>query len=335
MRVRTSRADGLEVVYDTYFVSGGTAGCVIARRLAEDSTVTVLLLEAGKRKEDVPASSIPAAVSQILGTDADWNIQSEPCKELNGRQLHLARGKFLSGSSGCNGTLCIRGTMQDYDDWGVDGWKGSQMFDYMKRVEAFRNNDWFEHDSGAHGNEGLLVTSPHDPAPISRCILESFQSKGLQIKPDMFTSGNTSNGCGHAIRSVCNGTRTSAFDYISSDTDLSNLTITTGQYVNRILLEERGVDIVATGVQSQDKNGLGVHFTARKEVVLASGAYGSPAVLLRSGIGPTKELEKLGVKTKVDLPGVGKNLMDHMVGFQYQISAIHAHIGSSGHTELL
>ncbi|CAO2658175.1 Nn.00g074350.m01.CDS01 [Neocucurbitaria sp. VM-36] len=101
-------------------ICGGTAGCVIARRLAEDPNVSVLILEAGRPKEDVPASGIPAAVSQILDTEADWKIQSEPCAELNDRQLHLGREKFVGGSSGCNGTLCIRGVGQDYDDWGVE-----------------------------------------------------------------------------------------------------------------------------------------------------------------------------------------------------------------------
>lgn len=294
--------------------SGGTAGCVVARRLSEDSTKTILLVEAGKRKEDVPASAIPAAVSQILGTDADWNIQSEPCAELNNRRLHLGRGKFISGSSGCNGTLCIRGVPQDYDDWGVEGWSGTQMFEDMKRVEDFKNKDWFEPAHGQHGVGGPVLTAPHDPAPISSRVLESFQSKGLPLKPDMFTTGDSSQGCGHAIRSIYKGVRSSAAEYIGGEAkDLPNVQVATGYHVDTVIVEDRGNEHVATGIVALNSNGEKIRLAAREEVIISSGTYGSPTVLLRSGIGPRTELNALGISTKIDLPGVGKNLMDHLV----------------------
>ncbi|KAH7091382.1 putative GMC oxidoreductase [Paraphoma chrysanthemicola] len=299
--------------YDYIICGAGTAGCVLARRLAEDAQTTVLVIEAGKPKTDVPASAIPAAVSQILGTDADWNIQSEPCKQLNDRQLHLGRGKFVAGSSGCNGTLCIRGTLQDYDDWGMEGWSGSDMFAYMKEAESFRTKDWFQADDSGHGKNGPLVTAPHDPAPISECVLRSFQSKGLPLEPDMFTTGQTAQGCGHAVRSIHKGVRTTSFDYIGSQAEPSNIEIITGRYVDKVLLEDSGFGLTATGVKVKDANGEALHFKANKEVIISSGTYGSPSVLLRSGIGPSIELEQVGVQTKVDLPGVGKNLMDHLV----------------------
>jgi choline dehydrogenase-like flavoprotein len=291
---------------------GGTAGCVIARRLAERPDISVLLIEAGKPKTDVPASAIPAAVSQILGTDADWNIQSEPCAELNDRQLHLGRGKFVGGSSGCNGTLCIRGVPQDYDDWEMDGWSGSDMFSYMRKAESFQNKDWFEANHSEHGIDGPLTTAPHDPAPISSRVLESFQSKGLPLDSDMFSTGKTAQGCGHAVRTIHGGVRTTSFDYLGDDRK-SNIDILTGRYVDTILLEQRGADLVAAGIQTRDASGRDMRIAAKKEVVVTSGAYGSPAVLLRSGIGPRAELEELGITAKVDLPGVGKNLMDHLV----------------------
>lgn len=293
--------------------SAGTAGCVLARRLSEDTNVTVLLIEAGKPKADVPASAIPAAVSQILGTDADWNIQSEPCAELNNRQLHLGRGKFVSGSSGCNGTLCIRGVPQDYDDWGVEGWSGSDMFEYMTKAETFKNKDWFKASDGGHGSDGPLITAPHDSAPISKRVLESFQSKGLPLIADMFTTGEAAQGCGHAVRSIYQGVRTTSFDYVDGHEKLSNVTIVTDRYVDNVVLEGSGVELVATGVKVRDASGQIQYFKANKEVVLSSGTYGSPPVLLRTGIGPKSELEELGIATKLDLPGVGKNLMDHLV----------------------
>jgi choline dehydrogenase-like flavoprotein len=224
---------------------------------------TVLLLEAGKPKDAVPASAIPAAVSQILGTDADWNIQSEPCAELNNRQLHLARGKFVAGSSGCNGTLCIRGVPQDYDDWAVNGWSGADMFAYMNKAENFRNKDWFAANSTQHGYDGPLTTAPHDPAPISSRVLESFQSKGLPLKPDMFTTGEAAHGCGHAVRTIHKGVRSTSFDYIGTGQGYSNIEIMTGRYVDKILLEQRGVELVAAGVHVQDSQGQSHCITAR------------------------------------------------------------------------
>ncbi|KAJ4366490.1 hypothetical protein N0V83_008126 [Neocucurbitaria cava] len=292
-----------------------TAGCVIARRLAEDSNTSVLVLEAGRPKEEVPASAIPAGVSQILGTDADWNIQSEPCVELNNRQLHLGRGKFVGGSSGCNGTLCIRGTPQDYDDWAVEGWSGADMFAYMRKAEHFHNKDWFEATNNEHGHGGPLATAPHDLAPISSRVLDSFQSKGLPLRPDMFTTGDAAQGCGHAVRTIIKGVRTTSYDYIGSDHSYPNIKVMTGQHVDKIVLEARGSDLVAAGVEVRQADGQKSYLKAEKEVILASGAYGSPAVLLRSGIGPKSELEELGIPVQVDLPGVGKNLMDHLVSF--------------------
>lgn len=297
--------------------SGGTAGCVIARRLAEDVTKSILLVEAGKRKEEVPASAIPAAVSQILGTDADWNIQSEPCAALNNRRLHLARGKFIGGSSGCNGTICIRGVPQDYDDWGVEGWNGAQMFEDMKRVEDFKNKEWFEAVHAAHGVGGPVLTAPHDPARISSCVLESYQSKGLPLKPDMFTTGDSAQGCGHAIRSIYKGVRSAASNYIGGEAvELPNVEVITGYHVDTVIIKERGNERVAAGIVALDPSGKNTQFLARKEVIISSGAYGSPAVLLRSGIGPGSELSEVGITTRVDLPGVGKNLMDHLVSFK-------------------
>ncbi len=293
--------------------SAGTAGCVIAGRLAEDPNTTILLLEAGKPKDAVPASAIPAGVGQVVGTDADWNIKSEPCPELNNRQLDLSRGKFVSGSSGCNGTLCIRGVPQDYDDWGVEGWSGADMFAYMNKAEKFQTKDWFEAAENEHGKDGPLITSPHDPAPISNRILESYQSKGLPLKPDMFTVGDTAHGCGHAVRTAFNGVRTTSYDYIGGNETFPNLDVVTGNYVDKIVLEERGNEFIATGVQVQNEKGQKIIFEAQKEVVVSSGAYGSPTVLLRSGIGPKSELEDFRISVKVDLSGVGKNLMDHPV----------------------
>ncbi|KAF2272789.1 alcohol oxidase [Westerdykella ornata] len=300
--------------YDYIICGGGTAGCVLAGRLAETENSTILIIEAGPHQEAVPAATIPAAVSKILGTEADWNIQSEPCEHLNNRKLHLARGKFLGGSSGCNGTLSIRGVPQDYDDWNVAGWSGEEMFHYMRKAEDFRSNDWFEGAIQAHGRDGPIITSPHEPAPISERMLQSFQSKGFLLLPDMFTTGESAVGCGHAVRTVYKGVRSTPVEFLSRQKGgTSNVTIKTGIFVDKILAHNVDGKLRASAVIVEGEDMSKMTFVARREIILAAGTYGSPAILLRSGIGPAKEVAELGVEPLLDLPGVGKNLMDHLV----------------------
>ncbi|KAI9680403.1 MAG: hypothetical protein M1822_007161 [Bathelium mastoideum] len=296
--------------FDYIICGGGTAGCVIAARLAENPEISVLLLEAGGSKDEVPASSIPAALADYVGTEADWKIKGEPCAQLNNRQLDLTRGKFLGGSSGANGTLCVRGIPQDYDDWNIEGWSGEDMFKYMSKAENFHDKSWFIPVDVAHGHNGRLATAPHDTAPISDCVLESYQSKGLPLVPDLFTTGNTPHGCGHVVRTVYQGIRTTSADFLDDPPD--NLKVITKVYVDRVVFEE-GNKPRASGVRIKSADGEEALFRARREVILTGGAYGSPAMLLRSGIGPAKELQDVGIKTQVNLPGVGKNLMDHIV----------------------
>ncbi|KAF7919614.1 hypothetical protein EAE99_008466 [Botrytis elliptica] len=313
---------GVEEIYDYIICGGGTSGCAIAARLADNSTVSILIVEAGASNDTYPATAIPAAVSQILGTEADWNIKSEPCEELENRRLHLARGKFLGGSSGCNGTLAIRGNRQDFDNWGLEGWSGDEMFKYMSKAEAFHNKPWFDAEKDAHGYNGPVITSPHDPAPISSLVLESYQSMGLPLIPDMFSTGKSAHGCGHAVRTVSQGTRTMSTDYITSSTENSGISIRTNTYIDRISLEtDKAGALRAKGVFLQDTTGQKSFVKARKEVIISAGTYGSPAILLRSGIGAKQEVEKLGIQSQVDLPGVGKNLMDHLVVLSfYEVS---------------
>lgn len=299
--------------YDYVICGGGTAGCVLAGRLAEDKSLSVLVVEAGSINTEVPFSAIPAALAQVLGTEADWNIMSEPNARLENRELHLGRGKFLGGSSGANGTLCIRGTPQDYDSWEMEGWSGEELFKYMSKAETFHGKSWFKANEKAHGHNGPLHTEPHDPAPISNLVLESYQSKGLSLIQDMFTTGESSHGCGHAVRTVRQGIRTTAADYITKDNARDNIDIKTGLYVDRVILEEVGGKLKATGVELQTAEGHKSFVGARSEVIICGGAYGSPAVLLRSGIGPKTEVEKHRIRCQIDLPGVGKNLMDHLV----------------------
>ncbi|TVY87032.1 Oxygen-dependent choline dehydrogenase [Lachnellula willkommii] len=310
----SQQESSMEEVYDYIICGGGTAGCVIAGRLAEKPGLSILLVEAGDTDKAYPATAIPAAVSQILGTEADWNIKSEPCRELNDRQLHLARGKFLGGCSGCNGALVIRGNRQDYDNWGLEGWSGDEVFQYMSKAESFRNNSWFDAEKAAHGYDGPLITSPHNPAPISSLVLKSYQSMGMPLIPDMFSAGKSAHGCGHVVRTINQGTRTLATDYLTNSLGQAGISVKTKSYIDRINLETNGAgELQANGVILQDTAGHKTFVKARKEVIISAGTYGSPCILLRSGIGAKEEVEKLGINSQVDLPGVGKNLIDHLV----------------------
>ena len=182
---------------------------------------------------------------------------------------------------------------------------------HLAQAEKFCNKSWFEAVEAAHGYDGRLTTAPHDPAPISDLILDSYQSQGLPFVPDMFTTGKASNGCGHAVRTIHQGVRTTSADFL--DDPPPNLKILTKTYVDSVLFEERNSCLLATGVKVQSEEGERWTVQARNEVILAGGAYGSPAILMRSGVGPAEQLEKLGISSKFNLSGVGKNLVDHLV----------------------
>ncbi|CZR63401.1 probable glucose dehydrogenase precursor short protein] [Phialocephala subalpina] len=301
--------------YDYIVCGGGTSGSVLAARLAEDPNNSVLVIEAGQHNSLLENTVMTGGWSQLFDTEADWNITTEPSPGANGRQVKVSRGKFLGGSSGCNGTLCIRGTKQDYDDWNIPGWSGDEVFGYMKKAENFHGKKWFKADDAAHGNSGLLDIEPHDLAPISNMILESMESQGLTRQDDMFTTGDNPHGCGHAPRTVYKGDRTTAANYLVNKGP--NLAIKTETTVDKVILEGSGSDIRATAVKVLDKDGKEHEIKARKEIIVSGGAYCSPTILLRSGIGPKSELASHGIDCKVDIPGVGKNLMDHLIVFIY------------------
>jgi choline dehydrogenase-like flavoprotein len=249
---------------------------------------------------------------------------------IDNRQVKVSRGRFLGGSSGVNGTLCIRGTKQDYDDWELDEWTGDKMFGYMKKVErtlsgrphcmltdkqaeTFHEKDWHVADKSVHGTSGPLHTEPHDLAPISECVKESLIDHGLPYHADMFSTGETPHGCGDVPRTVHQGIRSTAADFITRGYRRENITIKTEVTVDKIILSQNSGELTATGVATISKAGEKIAYQARKEVVVTAGAYCSPPIMMRSGLGPKTELEKHGIECLVNLLGVGGNLMDHTV----------------------
>ncbi|WYZ42001.1 hypothetical protein EsH8_V_000896 [Colletotrichum jinshuiense] len=284
-----------DIAYDFVICGGGTSGCVIASRLAENPDVSVLVIEAGEHSEHLENVHMTGGWSQLFDKETDWNVVSEKKPAVNDRQVKLSRGKFLGGCSGCNGTLAIRGAKQDYDDWGVEGWSGEDFFRYIRKAENFHGKSWFK-ASDDHGTDGHLHIEPHDLAPISDLIMDSMVSKGLPLDHDMFS---------HAA------------DFVSKDNAKDNLHILVETHVEKVLIENVDGDLKATGVKAVKSDGSVIEIKARKEVIVSGGAYCSPNILNRSGIGATSELQKFGIPTLVELPGVGKNLMDHLIVFMF------------------
>ncbi|KIX93776.1 uncharacterized protein Z520_10400 [Fonsecaea multimorphosa CBS 102226] len=304
----------------TYIIcGGGTSGCVVAGRLAEafasspSSDVSILIIEAGPDSTGHPLITMVGGLFQAMGGELDWALETVPQEHLDNRVLALNRGKFLGGSSGFNGTLCIRGCKADYDDWELEGWSGEEMFGYMKKAETFHGKVWFKAAEGYHGTDGPLHVEPHDTAPISKHVLESLQDKGLPLVDDLFTTGQAAHACGHVPRTVHNGVRTFSTDYLKGHEDQVDIVVNT--VVDKIVLEHVGGDVVATGVEVVDNSGKRRVLKAGKQVVLSAGAYCSPTILLRSGIGPKEELAQFSINCIVDSPGVGKNFQDHLASY--------------------
>jgi choline dehydrogenase-like flavoprotein len=302
--------------------SGGTSGCVIAGRLAQDLGAKILVLEAGPDNSDLENVHMAGGWSKNFDSETDWNIITEPMPAVDNRRVNCSRGRFLGGSSGVNGTLCIRGTKQDYDDWGMDEWTGEKMWEYMNKAETFHEKEWHEADMSAHGTDGPLHTEPHDLAPISERVKESLIDLGLPYHADMFSTGESPHGCGDVPRTVHKGIRSTAADFITKENLRDNITIRTAVTVDKILFSsDDASEPIATGVSTISKSGTKIDYQARKEVIITAGAYCTPPILMRSGIGPKEELAKHNIPCLVNAPGVGKNLQDHVLCFIfYEVS---------------
>ena len=186
------------------------------------------------------------------------------------------------------------------------------------QAESFHPKEWFPHDENAHGYGGPLHVEPGNTSQLTDMFFESYKARGLPYTPDMFSSGVTSRGCGHAMRTTWQGYRTTAADYITKDKERPNVKIECHRTVDKIILEKNlDGSLQATGVEYVDDNSKRYKAFARKEVLVNCGTYNSPALLMRSGIGPKAELQELNIPCQVDLPGVGKNLIDHQLIFMY------------------
>jgi choline dehydrogenase len=293
-----------ETGYDYIIVGSGSAGSVLANRLSAKPEVKVLLLEAGGSDKSFFVR-MPAGIASLAGPRFNWGYETAPQPAMNGRRMYWPRGRLVGGSSSVNAMVYMRGQPADYDHWrqlGNAGWSYDDVLPLFKKSERNeRLHDEF------HGTDGPLnVAERPYTNPLSHVFVEAAQQAGLPFNPDF--NGAVQLGCGLFQVTQKNGARWSAASaYLHPVAARENLTIVTKAQATRVLIENGR----AVGVEYVRRR---KRYTARaaQEVLLAGGAINSPQLLLLSGVGPAKELRKIGLPVTHDLPGVGKNLQDHL-----------------------
>lgn len=291
--------------FDYIIVGAGSAGCVLASRLTEDPEVRVLVLEAGGRDNSI-FIHMPAALAKPLANDKyNWFYHSEPEPHLNNRRLYCPRGRVLGGSSSINGMAYVRGHARDYDRWaqsGLSGWSYADVLPYFRKAETYERGP----DDYRGGDGPLNVSAGACENPLFQAWIEAGRQAGYPVTTD--PNGQQQEGFGHMDMTVHNGRRWSAMvAYLKPAMERPNLTVWTRALTTRLLVENNR----AVGVELA-KGRERVKVRAEREVILSGGAINSPQVLLLSGVGPADELAALGVPVVQDLPGVGKNLQDHL-----------------------
>ncbi|MGR5360164.1 GMC family oxidoreductase [Vibrio mediterranei] len=291
--------------YDFIIVGGGSAGCVLASRLSEDPTVNVCLLEAGG-KDTSPFIHTPVGCVVMMPTKINnWGFETVPQPGLNGRKGYQPRGKTLGGSSSINAMMYARGHRYDYDLWaslGNEGWSYDECLPYFTKAE----NNEVHHDE-FHGQGGPLnVADLRSPSPMVERYLSACESIGVPTNHDV--NGAEQFGAMQTQVTQLNGERCSAAKaYLTPNLNRPNLTVLTKATTHKVLFDGKRAIGVEYGMKGQR-----FQIYCNKEVILSAGAFGTPQVLLLSGVGPKQELDKHGIDQVHDLAGVGKNLQDHI-----------------------
>ena len=290
---------------DYIVIGSGSAGSTIAYRLGENPHLKILVLEFGG-SDNSPFIQMPAALSYPMNMNKfDWGYKAEPESTLNGRSLVCPRGKVIGGSSSINGMIYVRGNAGDYNQWaesGAKGWDYPDVLPYFQRMEAsLGGNSEFRGKSGP-----LKITHGKRDNPLHNAFVKATEQAGYAYTDDY--NGFRQEGFGPADMTVWKGSRFStAKAYLKPALAKKNVQLLTKVLVDKIIFHEdkaKGVEVFHRG---QKKT-----FIANIGVVLSAGAINSPTILQRSGIGEGNELNSLGIKVIKNLPGVGKNLQDHL-----------------------
>jgi len=293
---------------DYLIIGAGSAGCVLANRLSEDTNNQVLVLEAGGPDKDINIH-IPGAYTKLNRTAVDWSFWSEPQENMLNRKMYLPRGKTLGGCSSTNAMAYVRGNRADYDGWaalGNDGWDYETVLPYFMRSEHNENYDQL--DEGYHGKNGPLHVSVNRSwsTPFAKSFIEACQKIGIPFNPDY--NGKTQTGTNFFQYTIKNGKRHSgAVAFLKPALKRPNLQAITKAQVTKILFKNNK----AVGVEYLRRNKKHTVYVG-KEIILSAGAFQSPQILMLSGIGDQQALKAQDIQCVHELKGVGKNLQDHL-----------------------
>ena len=294
--------------FDYVIVGAGTAGCILANRLSEDSGTSVCVLKAGPRDWH-PYIHIPAGFIKLFHQPGlNWLYTQEPSEWTGGRRILAPRGKTLGGSSSINGHIYNRGQRLDYDGWaqrGNRGWGYADVLPYFKRLERRIG----EGDDTYRGREGALTVTDIDQChPLSEAFIAGAMSLGIPRNPDY--NGESQLGINYAQRAILKGRRVSAARaFLHPAMKRPNLTVRTRAHATGLIFE--GKRAVGVRYRKGGRNGALMEARARRDVILSGGAFNSPQLLQISGVGPPALLQSLGMAVTHALPGVGENLRDH------------------------
>jgi len=305
--------------YDYIIVGAGSAGCVVAHRLATAGAGRILVLEAGRDAEDEDGVVKPMRYGQAFHTDLDWAHWTPPQRNLDGRCIYTTSGKAVGGSSCIHGMAYVRPPLTDFDAWrdaGCEGWGGCDVLPYFCKSECMRGSpDWVA-SHGLHGPQPVTRLDPQRASKVAHAFVDASAEAGYEHIPDYNDFGAEPGVSWLQLYQDAAGARADAAkSFLWPALEGSQaLTVVAMSIVDKVLFDLSGPVPRAEGVAyfGVADGGTHHHAYARRHVVLCAGAIGSPAILLRSGLGPREELKQLDIETVVELPAVGKSLQDHI-----------------------